>query len=213
MRDRVVRRRRKHGSRLVRYLSLSVVLLGAWVVSVNTVLTPFLATPADQAERMAAAEDAGALASAPAVLPMLTAPAIPQLAAATQPITTVPVTRAAAGTLPAPAEETNSPAETATISAPVKVASADGTIPTVATAPASQSVRLASAAPTVGGADISDAVVIAKAVEPPTAKLAPVIAPLPRHRPRFAAVPLPRPRPYAGQVARVSFLERIFGAQ
>lgn len=220
MRDRVVRRRRKHGSRLVRYLSLGVVLLAGWVVSTNTILKPYLAAPSEPAERIAAAEtvgDAGTLASAPAVLPMLTAPAIPQLAAATQPVVTGPVARAAAGTLPAPAEDTHLAATTASADAPVRVASADDTIAPVMTAPASQSARLASAAPTVGGADISDAAVIAKTDERATGlsvpALTPTVMPTPRRRPLFAAIPLPRPRPHFGAVTPVSFLQQLFGGR
>lgn len=203
MGDRVVCRKRKRGSRLVRYLTLSVVLLAAWVLSANTILQPYLAPPMQPAERAATEavmqeqEDAGALASAPAVLPMLTAPAMPQLAAATHSATTEPVVRDKAGALPAPAEETNLPA----VTAPIK-----------------SQVRLASAAPTVGGADISDAAVIAKAVEPtttaPVAGMPPVAAmPTPRARPRIARIPLPRPRPGVAHAAPISFLGRLFGAR
>jgi len=194
MRERVVRRRR--GSRLVRYSTLSVVLLAAWVLSANTILQPYLTAPVP-AERVATAEkageDSGVLASTPAVLPTLTAPAMPQLAAATHSVTTEPMVRDKAGTLPAPVAEANSP---------------------VVTIVKSQ-VRLASAAPTVGGADISDAAVIAKAVEPaPTAPAA--ATPMPRERPRIAAIPLPRPRPHLGfarAATPVSFFGRLFGAR
>jgi hypothetical protein len=196
MRDRVVRRKRR--SRLVRYLTLSVVLLAAWVLSANTILQPYLTAPGS-VERVATAEkageDTGVLASTPAVLPTLTAPAMPQLAAATHSVTTEPMVRDKAGTLPAPVEEANSP---------------------VVTIVKSQ-VRLASAAPTVGGADISDAAVIAKAVEPAPAPTAPAAAtPMPRERPRIAAIPLPRPRPhpdFARRAAPVSFFGRLFGAR
>lgn len=220
MRDRVVRRKRK--PRFVRFLAFGVALLAAWVLSANTILKPYFAPSSELAEHVATAADvgdAGTLASGPVVLPMLTAPAMPQLAAATQPVATEPVTRATAGTLPAPAEVTNnSPADTATTDAPIRLASADGTIPAIVTAPASQSTRLASAAPTVGGADISDAAVIAKTEEPSATNLAPeglaaTAMPIPRHRPRFAAIPVPRRRPNFGPVSPISFLERLFGGR
>ncbi|MEZ5786153.1 MAG: hypothetical protein R3D62_06695 [Xanthobacteraceae bacterium] len=181
---------------MVRYLTLSVILLAAWVLSANTILKPYLASSVQKPERIATEaagpeqEDAGVLASAPAVLPMLKAPAMPQLAAATHSAATEPVVGDTSGALPAPAEETKLPE----ITAPVK-----------------SQVRLASAAPTVGGADISDAAVIAKAVEPPTAGTAAVM-PTPRARPRIAVIPLPRPRPGFAHVAPVSFLGRLFGA-
>lgn len=197
MGDRVVRRKRKRGSRLVRYLTLCVVLLAAWVVSANTILKPYLAPSVRPAEHaatktaMQVQEDAGALAPAPAVLALLTAPAMPQLAAATHSATAEPAVRDQSGALPSPAEEKNLSA----VTAPIK-----------------SQVRLASAAPTVGGADISDAAVIAKAVEPTTAAPA-TAAPMPRVRPRIAVIPLPRPRPEYARVAPTSFLGRLFGTR
>lgn len=218
MRDGVVRRKRRRGSRLVRVLLLGVILLAGWVLSANTILQPYLAPPAQVAGRDATPENTGTLARAPTALPMLTGSAMPQLAAATQPATAEPTVRDTAGTLAAPAEATGSPV----VTAPLRLASADDTNAPVLTAPVNPT-RLASAAPTVGGADISDAAVIAKAVEPPTRMpattpatetAAPIaVAPMPRKRPRIAAIPLPRARPGSTQATPVSFLGRLFGVR
>lgn len=189
MRDEIVRRKRKRGSRVVRYLALGVFLLAAWVLSANTILQPYLA-PAPAAQQIAADVDAGALPDAAAVLPVLTAPAMTRLAAATQPAMAEPSDPTIAEALPGSTEKANTVVVTASLTP----------------------VRLASAAPTVGGADISDAAVIAKAVEP-ASEAPPKAAPAPRVRPRVAAIPLPRPRPQIAQARSTTLLGRLFGAR
>lgn len=171
-------------------LALGVVLLAGWVLSVNTILRPYLA-PVQTGEGVAVDDDAAALPDATAVLPVMAAPAMTQLAAAAQPAATDPAADTSSEPLPVSAEASNSPVLTASITSPV---------------------RLASAAPTVGGADISDAAVIAKAVEPAGESLARA-APMPRIRPRTAAIPLPRPRPHFASATSPSFLSRLFGAR
>lgn len=210
MRERVVVHKRARASRfLVGSLTASVFLLAAWIIAANTVLDPilhFVQTLGPVAKGEFADLPAGRATPAVADKPGPTE----------QQIASTPKQIAAAVTAPPP--EPVAPAVTVVEkTSPAPVEAVEPAVPDpVESAPATETKRaeeveesatptpiptgpvvVATAAPTIGGAEISlSSAVVAKALEPTAVDRLGAVVPLPRLRPRVAIIPLPRPRPH-----------------
>jgi hypothetical protein len=184
---------------LVRWLAAGVFLLAGWVIAANTVIEPFLhflrtfapvakGEFADFPAGRAILVMPGKRAAIPAAIPQSSKPALTQLAAAEPVILPAIVAPPVAVAEPAAPELAESAAAEPT--------PAEDDAASILTEP----VLVATAAPTIGGAEITlSSSVVAKAIEPTAADRADDAVPLPRRRPHTAAIPLPRPRPQFAQ--------------
>jgi hypothetical protein len=160
-----VRKPGRGSRRLVLFLAFGVLLLAAWVLATNTIFGP-----ADTANNRAASEPAAVVEAAPEsnISNVRKADLIEKIAPARAP------SDVAAVEVPAPADAM---ADEKSVSAPL------------------EGVEVAAVSPFMGGTEtLLSPTLVSRSVEP-APKAPDILVPLPPSRPRFVAIPLPRPRP------------------